>query len=195
MSAQAQPRITPEQYLALERAAEFKSEYWDGQIYAMSGVSRAHILITGSISGELRQLLKGQSCEVSVSEMKVRVSPRTYSYPDVIVTCGEPQFADDQQDVLLNPLVIVEVLSPSTEAYDRGLKSTRYRAIPSLRQYILVRQTEPRIEILTRQSSGDWLLHDVVGLESSCPFESLKCEVPMAEIYRQIQFDPPEETE
>src|SRR5262249_37754328 len=104
------------------------------------------------------------------------------------------QYADDQQDVLLNPTVIIEVLSPSTEAYDRGFKWDRYRTIPSLQQYVLVWQTEPRIEIHTKQASGDWLMHDVIGLESVCPFESLKCSVAMADIYRQIQFEPAEET-
>ncbi len=195
MSAQAQPRITPEQYLALERAAEFKSEYWDGQIYAMSGASRRHVLITGSIARKLGNLLEDQPCEIGTNDMKVRVFRRAYLYPDIVISCGAPQYADDQQDVLLNPTVIVEVLSPSTADYDQGPKWDRYRSIPSLQQYVLVWQTEPRIEILSRQAPQDWHLHIVSGLESSCPFESLKCEVPMAEIYRQIQFDPPEETE
>jgi len=116
-------------------------------------------------------------------------------YPDVVVTCGGSQYADDEKDVLLNPVVVVEVLSPSAERYDRGVKWNRYKTIPSLQQYVLVSQAEPRIEIFTKQASGDWLIHEVLGLESMCPFESIKSEVPMREIYYQIEFDPFEEAE
>src|SRR5215472_5743518 len=190
MSSLPHLRITEEEYLALERAAEFKSEYFDGQIVAMSGASRWHVAVTQNIARQLGNRLEQEPCDVGTNDMKVRVSHRSYMYPDVVITCGEPRFADDEQDVLLNPQVLIEILFPSTERYDRGLKAAHYRTIPSLQQYVLVWQTEPRIEILTKQTSGDWLLHEVVGIDSICPFESLKCEVPMNEIYRRIRFDP-----
>src|ERR1035441_2998811 len=131
--------LTPEQYLEIERKAEFRSEYYGGEMFAMSGARRGHNLIAWNLAGELRQQLRERPCEAYQHDMRVRVSTAgLYAYPDTVIVCGEPQFLDETQDTLLNPTVIVEVLSPSTEAYDRGDKFELYRAIPSLTYYLLV---------------------------------------------------------
>jgi Uma2 family endonuclease len=186
MSAQPITRMTAEEYLAAERAAEFRSEYYDGCVYAMAGTSFPHSLITTNLSGELRQALR-RRCFVMSIDARVRVSPeKVFTYPDVVVVCGEPKFADDQKDTLLNPTLIIEVLSPSTEAHDRGFKFARYRELESLREYVLVSQTEPRVEKFTRQAGGQWVLSDYVGLEAVCRFESVGCEVALADIYENV---------
>jgi len=159
MSAQPQPRLTPEQYLEAERAAEFRSEYYGGHIFAMSGGSYRHAQIIGGVVRELGNALKTRPCSVVTNDLRLRVSPDgLYTYPDVLVICGEPQFADYQRDTLLNPALIVEVLSPSTEAYDRGFKAQQYRTLASLEEYVLVSQAEPRLEVFRRQPGGHWLL-------------------------------------
>jgi Uma2 family endonuclease len=191
MSAQAQPRLTPEQYLEAERAAKFRHEYFDGQMYAMSGGSFQHFQIIGNITAELHTSLKKRPCAVGSNDLRLRVSPDgLYTYPDVIVICGEPKFADDRCDTLLNPALIVEVLSPSTEAYDRGFKSAQYRTVESLQEYALVSQAEPRVEVFRRQVGGHWLLSEAIGLEAVCHFESLDCAVPLSEIYAKVTFSP-----
>ena len=189
MSAHAQPSLTPDQYLEIERAAEFKSEYYNGCMYAMSGASYNHVLISGSFGAELYAALKKTPCAVAANDLRVRVSPLgLYTYPDIVVICGEPKFADDQKDTLLNPTFLAEVLSPSTEAYDRGFKSQQYRKIESLQEYALVSQTEPRLEVFRRQPDGRWLLSEFAGLDAVSRFESLSCEIPLAEIYSKITF-------
>jgi Uma2 family endonuclease len=194
MSAHAHPRITPEEYLAIERAAEFRSEYYNGEMFAMSGGSFPHVSIIGNLAAELRGALKGRGCVVGSSDLRVRVSPEgLYTYPDVVVVCGDPKFADDQKDTLLNPMLLAEVLSPSTEGHDRGFKSTQYRQIESLQVYALVSQTEPRIEVYNRQSAGDWLLSEFAGLDRQCRFRALECEIPLSEIYLQVKFAAPDD--
>lgn len=191
MSARAQPRLTPEQYLDAERSAELRHEYYDGHIYAMSGGSYQHGQIIGNLTGELRTALTARPCSVVPNDLRLRVSPDgLYTYPNVIVICGDPRFADDRRDTLLNPALIVEVLSPSTEAYDRGFKSAQYRTVESLEEYALVSQVEPRVEVFHRQSGGHWLLSEAVGLEAVCRFESLDCAIPLAEIYARVAFSP-----
>ena len=192
MSARALPQITPEQYLALDRAAEIRSEYYDGVMYAMSGGSHPHSYITTNLASELRTALKGSPCGASATDLRVKIPGRTYVYPDVVVVCGEPKYLDGEIDTLLNPSLVIEVLSPSTERHDRGLKSARYRTIESLKEYALVSQTEPRVEIYRKQASGDWLLSESVGLDATCRFEGLKEEpvrIPLAEIYERVQFE------
>jgi len=191
MSAQPQPRLTPEQYLDAERAAEFRHEYYNGHIYAMSGGSYQHFQIIGNITAELHTRLKKRPCAVGSSDLRLRVSPDgLYTYPDVVVICGDPRFADDQRDTLLNPALIVEVLSTSTEAYDRGFKSAQYRTVESLEEYALVSPAEPRVEVFRRQPGRHWLLSEAVGLDAVCHFESLDCAVPLAEIYAKVTFSP-----
>jgi Uma2 family endonuclease len=193
MSAHAQPSLTPEQYLEIERAAEFRSEYYNGCMYAMSGASLNHVLITGSLNAELRAALKKGPCLVGGTDLRLRVSPTgLYTYPDIVVICGSPKFAEDQKDTLLNPTFVVEVLSPSTEAYDRGFKSAQYRKIDSLQEYALVSQTEPGLEVFRRQPAGGWLLSEFAGLDVVCRLDSLGCEIPLAEIYAKVTFSADE---
>jgi Uma2 family endonuclease len=186
MSTAAKTRYTPEQYLALERKAEFKSEYCDGVITAMSGASRPHGLISLNLGGELRAQLKGRPCEAFVGDMRVRfgTSPR-YTYPDIVVACGDPRFEDDELDTLLNPTVIVEVLSPSTESYDRGRKFELYRRIASLREYVLVAQDRVLVERFTRQGEG-WVLTEFRSRKDVLGLDSIDCQVPLAEIYDKV---------
>lgn len=141
MATQIVQRLTPDEYLAHERAADEKSEYVDGVLVAMSGATRSHILIDVNITGELYRQLKGQPCELYSQDMRVRFAEGDmYAYPDVVAVRGAPEFASEEFDVLLNPTLIVEVLSPTTEAYDRGLKAARYRRRASLQEYVLVAQ-------------------------------------------------------
>ncbi len=191
MSAQPQPRLTAEQYLAAERSAESRHEYYNGHIYAMSGGSYQHGQIIGNLTTELSNALKMRRCSVVPNDLRLRVSPDgLYTYPDVIVICGDPKFADDRRDTLLNSALIVEVLSPSSEAYDRGFKSAQYRTGESLEEYALVSQAEPRVEVFRRQPGGHWLLSEAIGLAAVCHFESLDCAVPLAEIYAKVTFSP-----
>jgi Uma2 family endonuclease len=189
MSAQPQPRLTPEQYLEIERAAEVKSEYYNGQMYAMSGGSHRHVFVIGNFAFALRSALrKRPTCLVTTSDLRVRVAQAgLYSYPDVVVVCAEPKYADDRQDTLLNPLLIVEVLSPTTEAYDRGFKSAQYRTLESLEEYALVSQSEARVEVFRRQPGG-WLLNESVGLEAVCRLESVGADIALADIYDKLTF-------
>jgi Uma2 family endonuclease len=187
MSAQPVARITPEQYLEAERKAEFKHEYFDGEVFAMSGGTFPHGTIIGNLTGALWNALKGRSCTVTPNDVRVRVgSGRMYTYPDILVVCGEPRFADDQKDTLLNPTLIIEVLSTSTEAHDRGLKFREYRSLESLQEYALVSQYEPRVEKFRRGSTGDWLMTECAGLEGSCRFDSVNCEIALSEIYYNV---------
>jgi Uma2 family endonuclease len=195
MSALANPFFTPEQYLELERQAPFKSEYHSGQIFAMAGASREHNIIAGNIIRRLGNRLDGTPCETYPSDMKVLVpATELYTYPDVTVACGEPQFLGHHGDVLLNPLVIVEVLPDSTAAYDRGPKFALYQRLESLQEYVLVSQDQARVETYLRQPDGQWLYSRVDGLESVVVLESLGCGLPLAEIYDRIAFVETEET-
>jgi Uma2 family endonuclease len=188
MSAHAQSRLSEDEYLALDRAAEFKSELYDGAMYAMSGGSYRHGQVILNLGAELRQALRGRQCSVTASEVRVRLNLGSYAYPDISVVCGELRFADDQKDTLVNPTVLIEVLSPSTESHDRGLKFIRYRQLESLQEYALVSQSEPRVEIFRRQPSGSWLLSEFTALDSAANFDSLDCKIPLAEIYHQVAF-------
>lgn len=190
MSRQVKTYITPEEYLAFERKAENKNEYVNGEIFAMTGASRKHNLIALSIAGELRQQLKGKPCEVYPGEMRVKApAARSYVYPDVVVVCGEPQLEDDYFDTLLNPTLVVEVLSKSTESYNRLAKSSFYRTIESLSEYLLVSQEEYRIEQYLRQVDGRWLLSDVRSLDSMIELRSIGCSLALRDIYDRITFD------
>jgi Uma2 family endonuclease len=192
MIAHTTGRLTPEEYLAIERAAEFRSEYYDGRMYAMAGTSCKHVMAVSNLHFALRSELLNRPCGVGSNELRVRVPGGFYTYPDIVVVCGEPKFADDQQDTLLNPLLIIEVLSPSTEAYDRGFKFAQYRTIGSLKEYVLVSQAEPRIEVFRRRQSPDWLFSESAGLEAVCHLESVDCRLALSEVYRNIAFNDQE---
>jgi Uma2 family endonuclease len=184
-----QTHYTAEEYLALERSASYKSEFHDGQIYAMTGASRKHNLITINIARELSLQLKKRPCEAYINDMRVKAAQaRSYHYPDIVVVCDAPQFEDAFVDTLLNPTLLVEVLSPSTEAYDRGGKFSHYRKIATLREYLLVSQDEAIIERYIRQ--GDvWILTEALGLEASMPLESIGCVLDLREVYDKVLDD------
>lgn len=189
MASNPKQRITHEEYLELERKAEFKSEYLDGQIFAMSGASPAHCAITPNLTSEVVLQLRGKPRQAFSSDMKVRTGYKgLYSYPDLSVVCGEPIFHDEKQDVLTNPKVIFEVLSPSTEAFDRGGKFIRYQIIDTFTDYILIAQDEPRVEHFIRQPDGGWLYYVVGGLESELHIASIDCTIPLAQWYDKIKF-------
>ena len=189
MSSQAQQRYTPEEYLALERQAQRKSEYYAGEIFTMASASRWHNLIVTNVIGELRSQLKGRPCTTYPSDMRVKISPTgLYTYPDVTVVCGEAWFEDHQQDTLLNPTLIVEVLSESTEAYDRGGKSAHYRKLESLMEYVLITQTKPHIEHYVRQPDNRWLLAEADSLPAAVHLPSIDCHLALAEVYDKVDI-------
>lgn len=186
-------RVTPEEYLERERQADYKSEYWNGKIVAMAGGSEQHSLISVNISGELRARLKDKPCRTYSSDLRVRTTRTRYFYPDISVVCGEPEFADEAADMLTNPGVLVEVLSPSTEDKDRGLKFVFYQQIPMLTDYVLVSQDEPLIEHYARQGNDRWLLTNLRGLDAVLRLPSIGCELPLSEVYARVEFPPAEE--
>jgi Uma2 family endonuclease len=191
MSAQAQPRLTPEEYLELDRKSEVRHEYYNGKMYAMAGGSPNHARIISKLQGELYVALKNTGCEAVSSELRTRIAhDGLYTYPDIVVFCGEPDFATDKKDTLTNPVLLIEVLSPTTEAYDRGFKATEYRKLASVQEYAFVLQTEPRIELLRRQPGGGWLLSETVGIDATCHFESVGCDIALADVYDKIIFPP-----
>lgn len=187
MARQPTTYLTPEEYLAAERKAEYKSEYIDGEMVAMTGASRKHNLVAVNITREISQQLKGRPCELYAGDMRVRVpSTRLYTYPDVAVVCGEPEFEDDYLDTLLNPTLIVEVLSESTELYDRGKKFSFYRTIESLGEYLLVAQDERKVEQYARQADGRWLLSDYRTPEDEIELASIQCRLALREVYDKV---------
>ena len=191
MATAALTRYTPEEYFALERNAEFKSEYLDGRIVAMTGATMAHVTIAGNVHAELRQRLRGGPCRAFVNDMRVQVGEgRRYTYPDVSAVCGEPRFMDGTLDTLTNPVLIVEVLSPSTEAYDRGEKFLHYRGIESLEEYVLVAQDRVLVERFVRAGEF-WTLSTLSDPDAALEFTSVGCEIPLREIYENSGLPAP----
>ena len=185
-SIAADTYITPEAYIALERKAKVKSEYVHGEIFAMSGASRAHNLITVDITTELNIQSRRRGCEVYSGDMRVRTSPTgSYFYPDVAVVCDKPRFEDNVFDTLLNPILIVEVLSPSTEVYDRGGKFAHYQELASLREYLLVSQDRVRVEHY-RLIETQWIGKTFHASEDVLKLGSIECELPLQDIYTRI---------
>lgn len=189
MSAIPQTKLTVKDYLEFERKSEERHEYFDGEIFAVSGAKRNHNKIVGNLSGLMWQHLKGKDCEFYPNDMRVFV-PETglYTYPDLAVVCGGPKFKDEVFDTLLNPVLLIEVLSESTESYDRGKKFQHYRSIESLREYVLVSQDEARIEKYVKQGDGFWILSEAVGLKSEIEFSTIECRVALSEVYDKIDF-------
>lgn len=187
--AAARVRLTPEEYLALERSSGQRHEYADGEIFAMAGGTREHNLTTGNIHGELRLALMDRPCEVYTSDMRIKVAADgRYVYPDVAVTCEAPVFEDEVRDTLLNPKVIVEVLSDSTEAYDRGDKFALYQSIPSFQEYVLASQKEARIEHFRRVPDGSWIFRTLRAGERLV-LASIGCEILVDRAYVKV-FEP-----
>ena len=195
MSAVVKSRLTEAEYLAFERASEFRHEFHRGEIFAMTGASEPHNVVGGNLFAELHLKLRGQGCRLYTHDMRVKPKPsKSYVYPDIVVACPPLEFLDDKKDTLLNPQVVIEVLSPSTEAYDRGAKFDLYREAPSLQQYVLVSQVARRVVSYVRQSDGvAWLMTPLDHPESSIEFPSLGISVPLADIYRDVELNPPQE--
>ena len=187
--ATIQKFYSDEEYLAFEREAEDKHEFIDGEIVAMAGASREHNLIGTNTTIILGVQLRGKGCEIYANDMRVRMKKGRYGYPDIVVVCEKPNFADDEFDVLLNPLIVVQVLSKTTRFRDKTEKLKTYQKMESIRDVLLIEQTEPRIEHYIKQTPNQWLLRIYEYLGETIVLESLGCELPVAEIYAQIEFE------
>ncbi len=190
MSTQKVSKLTPEQYLEIERKAEFKSDYYDGEMFALAGASYIQNKIARNISKSLGIQLKGKNCEEFQSDLKIKkIESNLFTYPDVVVICGEPEFYDEEKDVLTNPTLITEVLSKSTENYDRGFKFELYRRIKSLKDYFLVSQEKVSVEYYTRNHDDSWTLKEYNNIEQKIEIDSIGCILELKEIYFKVKFD------
>lgn len=189
MATSPAPRLPDaEQYLAWEREAAFKSEYRDGMITAMAGASERHNLLVSSLAREIGSALKGTSCRNYISDMRVAVEEgKFYTYPDITVVCGKPELADSFQDTLVNPVLIIEVLSASTEAYDRGEKFTRYRKLKTLKEVLFISQDRMHAELYRKTDIG-WMLQEWEKPEDQIVFETIKTTISLADIYDRVEF-------
>jgi Uma2 family endonuclease len=179
--------LTPEEYLAIERKAEFKSEYFNGEMFAMAGANRPHNRIVSNVISALNPPLLQRDCNIYPSDMRVKIEKiGKYTYPDVVVTCGKEILEDSHIDTLLNPILIIEILSTSTEAYDRGEKFQHYQFIPSLAEYILITQNKIRVEQYVRQTDRTWLYSEYQNLDDVIKLESIGCELALKDVYVNV---------
>ena len=193
MSSLPQQRLTLQEYLAGERVSETRHEYFCGEVFQMAGGTRRHNSIALNIAAAAMREVRPRGCDVQAMDMRVRVPSGLYTYPDVVVFCGQPQFEDATEDTLLNPLVIIEVLSPSTEGYDRGKKFERYAELPSLRQYVLVAQGEPRVTSMLRQDVETmWTWSQAIGIDAELELTPLGVRLRLSEIYERVDFSSSE---
>jgi Uma2 family endonuclease len=188
MSTQPKTFVRPEQYLAIEREAPYKSEYFNGEMFARAGVREGHDLIAGNVHGNLWTTFRSRPCRAYTSDMRVRTVAGLYSYPDTSAVSGRPEFLDDTRDTLLNPNLIVEVLSTSTEAYDRGRKFELYQSIPSFSEYLLLASDRVHADFYVRQLSGLWLRSSFGELEDVLTLESVGCHLKLADLYEKVEF-------
>jgi len=194
MASQPKTGFTAEEYLELERQTERKSEFLNGEIFAMSGASPRHLLIVTNVVSELRSQLKSRACSVFSTDLRVSVSPEgLYTYPDVVVLCGAPQFSDSRRDTLTNPTLIIEVLSKSTKDYDRGEKFEQYRAIESFKEYLLIAQDRPHIEHFVRQPDNTWVLSETGKPDAVLTLPSIGCTLQAREVYDKVDQLEPEQ--
>jgi Uma2 family endonuclease len=195
MSALADSPMTEAEYLDFERTAEFKHEFLNGHVYAMSGASRIHNLICTNIVSALHPHLRDKPCEIYQSDMRIKVAATgLYTYPNITIVCGEPKFASNVFDTLLNPTLIIEVLSPSIESYDRGRKFHHYQQIESLQEYVLVTQDAPRIERFLRQQNAVWEYMEANGLNADLQLTSIGSVLALADAYAQVNFTPDDDS-
>jgi Uma2 family endonuclease len=189
MSTVAVRRLSPQEYLAIERRASTKSEYYRDEMFAMSGASKEHVVISGNIHALLWNQFRGRKCQVYGSDMRVKVEASgLYTYPDVSATCDTPRFDDEHLDTLLNPRVLVEVLSPTTAGYDRGEKFELYRKLESLQEYLVVAQDRVFVEHHVRQSDGSWKLNDYGVASDIVTLASIQCQLPLADVYDKVEL-------
>lgn len=189
MSAVPHTILTPQQYIEQERRAEFKSEFYRGEVFAMAGATFEHTLIKDNMARKAGNQLEDASCVVLTSDIRVKINPTgLYTYPDVVIVCDKPQFEDNHFDTLLNPRIVIEVLSDSTENYDRGKKFSHYRQIASLREYVLIAQDRPLLERYVRQDDQSWILTVFDDLTQTFEATTIPVRIPLAEIYRGVIF-------
>ena len=190
MTSSPKPFLSLEEYLEGERVSEIKHEYFRGEIFALAGASATHNQIAVNLVMNLGLQLRNRECRVYASDMRIKY-PRTglYTYPDIAALCGPPCFDDDHDDTLLNPMVIMEVLSPSTEQYDRGKKFQHYRTLDSLCEYLLIAQDSQHIEHYVRQENARWLLSEFDGLEAIIELPAIACRLTLAEVYEKVDVD------
>lgn len=189
MTAAPKKKLTAAEYLAIEREAPFKSEFFDGVMYAMAGASRFHNSIKDKIIGELYERLKGRGCESFSSNQRVQLTPTgQFVYPDIVLVCGPAEYSELDRDSLVNPQVVIEVLSPSTEGYDRGFKFTEYQLQPSIREYVLVSQDRMRVERFVRQPDESWLMTAFSDPAGEFSLKTVPVSIPMAAIYAGVEF-------
>jgi Uma2 family endonuclease len=193
MVANLKSSYTLEEYFELERNSEERYEFWDGEIFCMSGGSAPHERITRDTLVHLTARLAGRGCEAFTSNMRIKVpSMPPYRYPDVSALCGEAEFEKiGGVDTLLNPSLIIEVLSPSTEAYDRGEKFRHYKSIPSFCEYVLIAQDHAHVTQISRRADGEWIYRDFTEMDASVALSSMNCELKLGTIYRNVTFPPP----
>ena len=185
--------MTPEQYLEQDRNSTVRNEYYNGQLYAMAGGSPRHAQLIMAAAMQVGPAARKRDCTPYSSDLRVKAGPHFF-YPDISVVCGPLELSNDIEPSVMNPMLIVEVLSRTTEWFDRGRKLIAYRLIPSLQEYVLVAQEEPRVERYSRNPDGTWLYTDVSGMDSTIKLVSLDADVPLSEIYKGVEFDPrPEE--
>jgi len=187
-SPQLATKITPQEYLVFERQATEKHEFVDGIIYAMSGASKEHNFISSNITGELYLAFKKRPCVVCANDMRVKVNESDYVYPDVVAVCGDAQFEDNTFDTLSNPTVIIEILSDSTERYDKGRKAELYRALPTMQDYVLISQTHCYIEHYHRQTATQWLFTIISQMDEKLTLPSVNVTIAVQDIYDKVSF-------
>ncbi|MFM8716153.1 MAG: Uma2 family endonuclease [Spartobacteria bacterium] len=194
MTGTSSQKLTPQEYLAIERAAGFKSEFFDGEMFAMAVISKDHSRITVNLTGGFHAALRGKDCEIFSSDLRVKVNANgLYTYPDLTIVCGPADVEDEQADVLLNPTLIIEILSPGTERYDRGKKFDLYRELESLKEYVLVSQDQYRVEQFLRGNGNEWGYRVAFNKDDIVEFLSVGCSIPLKDIYERVVFPPEQE--
>lgn len=191
MIPQEKQKMTPEDYLEFEKNSELRHEYFDGEIFAMVGARKNHNRVSSNTSSILWNQLKSTQCDVFISDMRVKIAEiDKYTYPDIVVACDKVEFVEEELDSLLNPVVIIEILSDTTESYDRGLKFTHYRLIESLQEYILISQYHCQVEKFKRDNEreGIWFYSSVEDMNASVKIDSINCELALSEVYHRVEF-------
>lgn len=187
MGAAPAPKYTVEDYLRIDREAELKSEFYDGEMFPIAGVSWEHAVIAANAGARLNNQLVDTNCTVAISPIRVRVTGTKFLYPDIAIVCGRPALTDEQVDTITNPKVLVEVLSPSTSDFDYGGKFMFYRLLPSFEEYVLISQTEQKAEVFQKAGDGTWILRTIAGPNATLAVRSLGIEFPLAELYRGLE--------